>query len=144
MVHWPHAASKPFMDRSSNESYKAAVEEIDWSVGQIMQKLRELQLDKDTLFIFTSDNGGTKQGSNAPLRGGKGTTWEGGMRVPTLAWWPGQVPAGSVCDEIASTMDFLPTFVRLAGAEIPDDRIIDGKDMFRFGRYCTYDRYWNN
>ena len=130
MVHWPHAASKPFMDKSADDPYKAAVEEIDWSVGRIFQTLRELKLDKNTLFIFTSDNGGTDSGSNAPLRGGKGSTWEGGMRMPAIAWWPGQIPEGTTCDEIASTMDFLPTFAGLAGVEVPDDRIIDGKDMF--------------
>jgi arylsulfatase A-like enzyme len=130
MVHWPHAAGPTFMDRAGGDPHRAAVEEIDWSVGRIMQALRELDLDRNTLVLFTSDNGADSRGSNLPLNGGKGSVWEGGMRVPTLAWWPGQVPAGAVCDEIATTMDLLPTFARLAGAETPKDRIIDGKDMF--------------
>lgn len=129
MVHWPHAASVPFMEQAGHDPYRAAVEEIDWSVGRIMQTLRRLGLEDNTLFIFTSDNGASDPGSNLPLRGGKGSLWEGGMRVPTLAWWPGQVPGGTASDEIASIMDFYPTFAALAGAELPGDRIIDGKDM---------------
>lgn len=129
MVHWPHAATSEFADRSPDDAYKAAVEEIDWSVGRVMQTLEDLNLDQNTLFIFTSDNGGAKNADNTPLRGYKGTTWEGGMRVPTIAKWPGKVPAGSVCDEIASTLDFLPTFARLVDAEVPQDHPIDGHDM---------------
>lgn len=130
MVHWPQAARAAFLDRAENDTYRAAVEEIDWSTGQILQTLRRLGLDNNTLFFFTSDNGsGKNAGSNLPLRGGKNTVWEGGMRVPAIAWWPGQVPAGTTCDEIATVMDFYPTFARLAGAALPDDRIIDGHDM---------------
>jgi arylsulfatase A len=129
MVHWPHAASEPFMEQAGRDPYKAAVEEIDWSTGRIMQALRRLGLEENTLFIFTSDNGANNAGSNLPLRGGKGSLWEGGMRVPTIAWWPGQVPAGTACGEITSVMDFYPTFAGLAGAELPKDRIFDGKDM---------------
>ena len=132
MAHWPHAASAPFMNQAGNDPYRAAVEEIDWSTGRIMQTLQRLGLENNTLFIFTSDNGANNTGSNRPLRGGKGSLWEGGMRVPTIAWWPGQVPAGKTCDEISSIMDFYPTFAGLSGAELPDDRTIDGNDMSGF------------
>ena len=133
MVHWPHAASASFMEKADNDPYRAAVEEIDWSTGRIMQTLQRLGLENNTLFIFTSDNGGgINTDSNFPLRGGKGSLWEGGMRVPTIARWPGQISAGTTCDEIASVMDFYPTFAGLAGAGLPDDRIIDGKDMSGF------------
>jgi len=107
------------------------VEEVDWSTGQILDKLEELGVDDETLVLFTSDNGGaTHHGaSNAPLRGGKGTTWEGGHRVCALARWPGRIPAGGATDEMALTMDVLPTFAALAGAELPEDRLIDGQDI---------------
>jgi arylsulfatase A-like enzyme len=95
-----------------------------------LKTLRELKLDKNTLVIFTSDNGGSSGTSMGPLRGGKGgPVYEGHMREPTLAWWPGRIPAGSVCDEMTSTMDLLPTFAQLAGAQVPTDRVIDGKDI---------------
>ena len=107
------------------------VEEIDWSTGRIFAKLDELGIDDDTLVIFTSDNGGaTRHGaSNAPLRGAKGTTWEGGHRVCFLARWPGHVPAGSASDAMALSLDILPTFAAIAGGEVPSDRVIDGKDI---------------
>jgi len=115
---------------------RAQIEEVDWSVGRVLDTVRELGLDKDTLVIFTSDNGGAGGCCNLPLRGGKGSTWEGGMREPTVAWRPGAVPAGSVCDEIATTMDILPTFAAMGGGKVPNDRIIDGKDItpLLFGR----------
>jgi arylsulfatase A-like enzyme len=94
-----------------------------------LDALREMGLAENTLVLFTSDNGGALGSVNKPLRGGKNTIWEGGMREPTVAWWPGTVPAGSVCDEIATTMDLLPTFARLGGGKVPDDRVIDGKDI---------------
>jgi arylsulfatase A-like enzyme len=81
------------------------------------------------MVIFTSDNGGAGGCINKPLRGGKGSVWEGGLREPTIAWWPGTIPANSTCDEIATTMDLLPTFAVLGGGKVPDDRIIDGKDI---------------
>ncbi len=108
---------------------KAQIEEVDWSVGAVLDVLREEGIDENTLVVFTSDNGGASGTVNAPLRGGKGSTWEGGMREPTLAWWPGTVPAGSASDEVASTMDLLPTFSGLAGGTIPQDLILDGRDI---------------
>ena len=80
--------------------------------------------------IFTSDNGVTSRGVNAPLRGHKGSTWEGGMREPTIAWWPGKIPAGTETDAVTSMMDILPTFVKLAGGSPPDDRTLDGGDIW--------------
>lgn len=109
--------------------FPQAVSEIDWSVDQILQTLSRLQLDRNTLILFTSDNG-PAIGNAGPLRGGKGSTLEGGMREPTVAWWPGRIPSGSVSDELLTTMDLLPTFARLAGANVPSDRVIDGKDIW--------------
>ncbi|MBL7133042.1 MAG: sulfatase [Phycisphaerae bacterium] len=128
-IHNPRHARKEFMDRAGDAT-QAVIEETDWSVGQILDILVELKLDKNTLVIFTSDNGGAGGTSNAPLRGGKGgPPYEGHYREPTIAWWPGHVPAGTVCDEITSTIDLLPTFARLAGAGAPADRKIDGGDI---------------
>ncbi len=131
MPHWPQYASENFAGKSKNGKWGDTVEEIDWSTGQIFAKLDELGLDEDTLVIFTSDNGGaTRHGaSNAPLRGGKGTTWEGGHRVCFLARWPGHVPAGTSSDAMALSVDVLPTFAALAGGKVPSDRVIDGKDI---------------
>lgn len=108
---------------------RAQIEEVDWSVGQILDTLRELDLEDDTMVIFTSDNGGASGCVNTPLRGGKGSTWEGGMREPAIAWWPGSIREGSVCEEITTTMDLLPTIAQLAGSQAPSDRKIDGKDI---------------
>jgi arylsulfatase A len=110
------------------------VEELDWSVGRVLDAVRELGLEKNTLVIFTSDNGpwlpmGKNAGIAGPLRGGKGSTYEGGVREPTLAWWPGKISAGSSCDAVAANYDFLPTFVTLAGGTVPNDRKLDGKDI---------------
>jgi len=128
---WPGAA---FAGKSQNGRFGDWVEEMDWSVGQVLDALRSQGLDKDTLVVFTSDNGpwlikGADGGSAGPLRGGKGSTWEGGVRVPTLAWWPGRVPAGSVNDAVAATIDLLPTFVALAGGAVPATPVIDGRDI---------------
>ena len=128
---WPGAA---FAGKSQNGRFGDWVEEMDWSVGQVLDALRAQGLDKDTLVVFTSDNGpwlvkGADGGSAGPLRGGKGSTWEGGVRVPTLAWWPGRVPAGSVNDAVAATIDLLPTFVALAGGVVPATPVIDGRDI---------------
>jgi len=128
---WPGAA---FAGKSQNGRFGDWVEEVDWSVGQVLDALRSQGLDKDTLVVFTSDNGpwlikGADGGSAGPLRGGKGSTWEGGVRVPTLAWWPGHVPAGSVNDAVAATIDLLPTFVSLAGGTVPATPVIDGRDI---------------
>lgn len=128
---WPGAA---FRGKSANGRFGDWVEEVDWSVGRVLDALRERQLDRKTLVIFTSDNGpwlikGPDGGSALPLRGGKGSTWEGGVRVPTIAWWPGRVAAGSSCDAVAGTIDLLPTFVAIAGGKTPAEPVIDGRDI---------------
>ncbi len=134
-VHVPLHPGAAFRGKSGNGLYGDWVEEVDWSVGQVLKTLKELNLDTNTLVLFTSDNGpwllqGKNGGVAEPLRGGKATTWEGGMREPTLAWWPGKVPAHTVCDAVASEMDVLPTFTKLAGGEVPTDNKIDGKDIW--------------
>ena len=133
-VHTPIYPGAAFAGKSQNGRFGDWVEEVDWSVGQVLEALRSQGLDKDTLVVFTSDNGpwltkGADGGSAGPLRGGKGSTWEGGVRVPTLAWWPGRVPAGSVNDAVAATIDLLPTFVSLAGGTVPATPVIDGRDI---------------
>jgi arylsulfatase A len=148
--HRPLHASPPFMkdvaeplkaklaaeSQNHNIDYDArdkifaqAISEIDWSVGQILDALKKQGLDDNTLVIFTSDNG-PAVGLATPLRGKKGSTFEGGMREPTVIRWPGKIPAGTVNDELMTTMDLLPTFAKLAGAEMPSDRVIDGKDIW--------------
>jgi len=127
-IHHPRAATAGFMARAENVT-EAQIEEVDWSMGRILQTLRDERLAANTLVLFTSDNGGSRGCVNRPLRGGKGSAWEGGVREPSLAWWPGTIPAGSRCDEVASAMDLLPTFAKLAGAKVPGDRVIDGKDI---------------
>ncbi|HUG68499.1 MAG TPA: sulfatase [Pirellulaceae bacterium] len=122
-------ASEAFRGRSANGSWGDAVEELDWSAGQIMDVLQELELARDTLVIWISDNGAPPSGSNLPLAGRGYTTAEGGQRVPCIVWWPGRVPAGTTCDELSSTLDFLPTFAHLAGTQPPTDRILDGFDI---------------
>ena len=129
-VHFPIYPGKEFQGKSANGNYGDWVEEVDWSVGQILDTLRNLKLSEKTLVIFTSDNGGTPRAVNAPLRGNKGSTWEGGMREPTIAWWPGKIPAGTATDEITGMIDILPTLVRLAGGSVPSDRKIDGADIW--------------
>jgi arylsulfatase A-like enzyme len=134
MPHTPLAASSAFRSKSKRGLYGDAVMEVDWSVGQILETLRELNLDERTLVIFTSDNGpwlarGEHGGSAAPLRAGKGTTYEGGVRVPCVMRWPDTIPAGTVCREVASTLDFLPTFAALAGTGPPEGRNIDGHNI---------------
>jgi len=132
--HVPLFASKQFLGTSRRGLYGDVVEELDWSVGRITHTLRELGLAENTLVFFTSDNGpwlprNLRGGSAGLLRGGKGSTWEGGMREPSLAWWPGTIPAGSISSELGSTMDLLPTCLKLAGVDVPSDRVIDGKDF---------------
>lgn len=133
-VHTPIYPGAAFAGKSQNGRFGDWVEEVDWSVGQVLDALRSQGLDKDTLVVFTSDNGpwltkGADGGSAGPLRGGKGSTWEGGVRVPTIAWWPSHVPAGSVNDAVAATIDLLPTFVSLAGGTVPATPVIDGRDI---------------
>ena len=135
MPHIPLFASKKFKGKSDRGPYGDTIEEIDWSVGEIMKALRKNNLDENTLVIYTSDNGPWKLkegrgGSAHPLRGYKFQTYEGGMRVPCIMSWKGKIPSGTVCDEMSATIDLLPTFANLAGAKIPDDRIIDGKNIW--------------
>ncbi|MEY2430204.1 MAG: arylsulfatase [Verrucomicrobiota bacterium] len=132
--HVPLFASKAFKGTSSRGLYGDVVEELDWSAGQVLDTLRKEKLAERTLVFFTSDNGPwlNKQlagGSAGPLYEGKGSTWEGGMREPGIAWWPGRIKAGVVTHELACSMDFFNTFLKLAGAPIPTDRTIDGVDM---------------
>jgi arylsulfatase A-like enzyme len=134
-VHVPLHPGAAFKGKSANGRYGDWVEEVDWSVGRVLDTLRALKLTERTLVLFTSDNGpwltqGRDGGVAGPLHGGKGTTWEGGMREPTLAWWPGRIPVHSVCDAPLSEMDVLPTLVKLAGGALPADRKIDGKDIW--------------
>ena len=131
-VHLPLVPGKKFQGSSKDGAYGDWVQEVDWSMGQLFKVLKELGIDKKTLVLFTSDNGSAreKQGSNLPLRGRKGRTDEGGMRVPCIVRWPGKIPAGSRSDAITSTLDVLPTFADLAGGSIPLGRIIDGKNIW--------------
>jgi arylsulfatase A-like enzyme len=132
--HVPLFASRTFRNTSRRGRYGDVVEEIDWSVGQLLQTLRREGLDRNTLVFFTSDNGpwltqGAAGGSAGPLRDGKGSTWEGGMREPGIAGWPGRVPVGKVTHELACTMDLFTTCLHLAGAEVPNNRVIDGLNV---------------
>ncbi len=134
MAHVPLFVSDKFKGKSEQGLYGDVMMEIDWSVGQILSTLKRLGIDKKTLVIFSSDNGpwlsyGDHAGLATPLREGKGTTFDGGQCEPTIMRWPGQIPADTVCNEPASTMDILPTFAKLAGAELPSRRI-DGKDIW--------------
>lgn len=115
--------------------FRESIAEIDWSVGRILDTLKANGLDENTLVIFTSDNGAGRYRSpdplnhSGPLTGMKGSTFEGGMREPTVIRWPGRIPAGKDNDELMTAMDLLPTFANLAGADVPSDRVIDGKDV---------------
>jgi len=157
MPHVPIAASEAFAGRSDYGLFGDVITEIDWSVGQILEKLAALDLDEQTLVVFSSDNGPRvweneswgwiwtpdndgrptraeeryryRSGSPGPLRGNKGTTWEGGMRVPGIMRWPAKIPAGTVTGEVATTMDLLPTIAAITGAPLPEERRIDGKDI---------------
>jgi arylsulfatase A-like enzyme len=130
MPHEPLHASEQFRGKSANGLYSDVVEEIDWSTGQILATLKKLDIDDRTLVVFTSDNGPWPPGSPGPLKGTKGTTWEGGMREPCVMRWPGKIPAGKTCDELASILDLMPTLAQLAGTRAPTDRIIDGKNIW--------------
>lgn len=130
-VHLPLYVPERFLKESRNGAYGAAVACVDWATGVLLDEIKRQDLDQDTLIIFTSDNGSRcdHEGSNGPLRGTKGTTWEGGMRVPCIMRWPGRIPAGQTCGELATSMDLYPTIVRLAGGMEPRDRRIDGVDI---------------
>ena len=134
MVHVPIFVSEKFKGKSGAGLFGDVVVELDWSVGQVFEALKRNGIDDRTLVVFTSDNGpwltyGNHAGSAGPLREGKGTMFEGGYREPCLMRWPGKIPAGTTCDELASTMDLLPTVAKLIGGRLSDDRPIDGKDI---------------
>lgn len=136
MPHIPLYASEEFKGKSERGLYGDTIEEIDWSTGEILKTLDELQISERTLVVYTSDNGpwnlpGGRGGSAAPLRGFKFSTFEGGMRVPCIMQWPGNVPAAKVSDGIMSTIDMYPTIARLAGIST-DDQTLDGLDMTEF------------
>ncbi len=133
MVHVPLFASESFQGKTQQGLYADVVAEVDWSVGRILETLKELGLDEKTLVIFSSDNGpwlsyGDYAGNAGPFREGKGTSWEGGVRVPTVMRWPNKIPAGTQCDRLASTVDLLPTIAAIVGADLPTHPI-DGKDI---------------
>ncbi len=127
MVHLPLAVSEAFAGRTGKLIWDA-IEEVDWSVGEILKAVRAAGIDQQTLVIFTSDNGAAV-GSSLPLRAKKASVYDGGIREPTLMRWPGKIPAGSVCSEVAATIDVLPTVAKLAGAKL-SDRKIDGHDIW--------------
>ncbi len=134
MPHVPIFASDKFAGQSPRGLYGDVITELDWSTGEILRTLRETGLDGNTLVVFTSDNGPWLSqrlggGSAGLLREGKGSTWEGGMRVPCIAWWPDHVPAGRVNSAIVSAMDLFSTCAALAGAPLASDRPIDGLDV---------------
>lgn len=128
--HTPLVPSAAFAGRSAAGPYGDSVEELDWSVGEVVRALRERGLLERTLVVFTSDNGPWHLGNPGLLRGRKGQPMEGGQRVPMIAHWPGQLPAGAVVDAPAMNFDLYPTIFRLTGLELPADRIIDGRDIW--------------
>lgn len=129
MPHKPLAVSDEFYRKSGAGLYGDAVAELDWSVGRLLARLRELHLDDRTLVWFTSDNGPWYGGSTGGLRGMKGLTFEGGLRVPMIARWPGRIPAGHVSHEPAVVMDLFVTSLKAAGVPVPSDRTLDGRDI---------------
>jgi uncharacterized sulfatase len=138
MPHVPLFTSDDFAGHSARGLYGDVIEEIDWSVGAVLDSLRDVGIAERTLVVFTSDNGPWlvmrhHGGDAGPLRNGKGTTWEGGMRVPGVVWWPNTIQP-AVSHEIVSTLDLLPTFAALAGADRIEDRPIDGFDLSPFLR----------
>jgi len=148
-VHLPLAVPAEFRGKSKGGLYGDVVESLDWSAGKIVDALREAGVENDTLFVWTSDNGPWSNmpprmlqagpdgldnkawhaGNAGPFRSAKGTTYEGGVRVPAIFRWPGQIPGGQIIQELARTLDLLPTALNLAGAKIPTDRPIDGVDI---------------
>jgi arylsulfatase A len=134
MPHVPIFVSEAHYNADPAQAYKLAVEHIDASTGRVIEALKKNNLDKNTVVIFYSDNGpwqacGHFGGSAKPLKAGKRSTYEGGMRVPCVMWGPGLIPAGKVCSEVAVGFDILPTFASLSGATLPKDHVIDGKDI---------------
>ncbi len=153
MPHIPLFASDKYRGKSSRGLYGDVVEELDASVGQILGTLRELKLDGKTMVVFSSDNGPwlsfeTHGGSAGPLRAGKGTTFEGGQRVPTIFWWPGRIPPNTV-HELGSTLDLMATLASITGGELPVDRTLDSFDLsdvlLRGGKSPRQEMfYWTN
>jgi arylsulfatase len=151
MPHVPLYVSDKFKGKSGAGLYGDVIQEIDWSVGQVMDALKSQGIEDNTVVIFTSDNGpwlryGDHAGSAGPLREGKGTSWEGGTRVPCLMRWPGHIPAGSSGDQMLMTIDLLPTFAGLIGATLPD-HTIDGLDVLPLilgtpGAKNPHEAYW--
>jgi arylsulfatase A-like enzyme len=165
MPHAPLHVSPPFMESVSDSIknilkqedgyvdyqtrrnlFSQVISEIDWSVGEVMAELKRQGLDNKTLVLFTSDNG-PAIGSAFPLRGKKGSVYEGGMREPAVIRWPGVIPAGVVCDELLTSLDLFPTIAYLTGAKIPNDRIIDGKNIWPVlsgekGAHSPHDRFF--
>ncbi len=134
MPHIPLFVPEDANDPDPNNAYKAVIEHIDTEVGRLADSLRELGLVENTYLIFTSDNGpwlkfGNHGGSADPLRDGKGSTFEGGQRVPCVIWAPGRIPAGSTSNELVTTLDLLPTLAAIAGSAIPAQHKIDGLDL---------------
>ena len=131
--HTPLLASDQFLGRSMGGIYGDVVEELDFQVGELLRALKEMGKDRNTLVVFTSDNGPSRQdgefGSAGPFLGGKGSCLEGGVRVPAIVWWPGRIPGGRVSDEPTSTLDLLPTFLAAAALSEPTDRPLDGRDL---------------
>lgn len=156
MVHVPLFVSDKFKGKSEQGLFGDVMMEIDWSVGQVLEALNKNNLDDNTLVIFTSDNGpwlsyGDHAGTALPLREGKGTTWDGGVREPTLMRWTGTLPEGEVCSEPCMTIDILPTIAKITDTDLPE-HTIDGKDIFDLMR-CkpgaespqeAYYFYWND
>jgi arylsulfatase A-like enzyme len=144
MPHLPVSASSRFSGRSRAGIYGDVIEELDWSAGEIVRTLKEQGIDRDTLVIFTSDNGPWHDlparmlqkavepwhtGSKGLLRGAKGSSYEGGFRVPAIVRWPGAIPEGRVNGDIVSSLDLFPTMAKLAGADLPSGRMYDGSDL---------------
>ena len=148
MPHVPLGVSPRFAGKSANGRYGDVIEMIDWSTGRVLDALRDAGVERNTLVVFTSDNGPwmdmptrmlveprivrTDAGTAGLLRGSKGTSWEGGTRVPFLARWPGRIPAGAVSSDLARTLDILPTIAGIVGVPLPAGRVIDGQDIRTF------------
>lgn len=152
MPHVPLGASKDFRGKSAGGFYGDVIEELDWSMGEVLKTLKEEGLEENTLVIFTSDNGpwieeqiGDHGGSAFPLRGNKMQTWEGGVRVPAIMQWKGKIPENVVSDALLTTMDFLPTFADISGAVISKEITLDGKsfkDVLLKNKESQHDRFY--
>lgn len=130
MPHKPLAASEEFYSpKTPNDLYADVIRELDWSVDQVLDKVKQLGIDENTLILFLSDNGPWYGGDSGGLRGMKAHTWDGGLRVPFIAHWPGKIPSGTVHNTPAGTIDVFPTLLKLAGVDVPADREIDGVDI---------------